>query len=37
MAFADLIYFMLNMVKESAQNALARFFQRAGKADIPMC
>jgi hypothetical protein len=36
MTFAELMYFMLGMVKESSQNARARFFQRAGKADIPM-
>jgi hypothetical protein len=36
MTFAELIYFMLGMVKESTQNALSRFFQRAGKPHIQM-
>jgi hypothetical protein len=36
MTFAELLYFMLGMVKDSTQNALSRFFQRAGKADIHM-
>jgi hypothetical protein len=36
MTFADLMYFMLSMVKDSSQNALSRFFQQAGKADIHM-
>jgi hypothetical protein len=34
MDFTELLYFMLGMVKDSTQNALSRFFQRAGKADI---
>jgi hypothetical protein len=34
--FAELIYFMLGMVKGSSQNALERFFPRIGKAYIPM-
>jgi hypothetical protein len=36
MTFAELLYFMLGMVKESSQNALSRFFQRAGKAGLQM-
>jgi hypothetical protein len=36
MTFAGLIYFMLGMVKASSQNALKRFFPRAGKAYIRM-
>jgi hypothetical protein len=28
MAFAEPLYFMLGMVKDSSQNALARFFQQ---------
>ena len=36
MTFAELMYFMLGMVKDSTQNAPARFFQRAGKDDIHM-
>jgi hypothetical protein len=36
MSFAELLYFMLGMVKDSTQNALSRFFQQAGKADIHM-
>jgi hypothetical protein len=36
MTFAELMYFMLSMVKESTQNALSRLFQRAGKPHIQM-
>jgi hypothetical protein len=36
MTFAELIYFMLGMVKESSQNALSRFFPRIGKGHIHM-
>jgi hypothetical protein len=36
MTFAELLYCMLGMVKESSPNALSRFFQWAGKADIHM-
>jgi hypothetical protein len=36
MTFAELLYCMLGMVKDSAQNALAHFFQRAGKAGLHM-
>jgi hypothetical protein len=36
MTFAELMYFMPGMAKESSQNALSRFFHRAGKAHIQM-
>jgi hypothetical protein len=36
MTFAELLYFMLSMVKESTQNALSRFFQQTGKTGLSM-
>jgi hypothetical protein len=36
MTFAELLYCMLSMVKDSAQNALSRFFRLAGKAGLHM-
>jgi hypothetical protein len=36
MSFTELVWFMLDMVKASSQNALERFFPQAGKADVHM-
>jgi hypothetical protein len=36
MTFAELVYFMLSMVKESSQNALECFFPQLGKEYIHM-